>query len=195
MVKRLFDDCRLCEDRGVICVGDADDADFPCPHCNGWCSLCLEQPLAGQSGRPLVGSLLAAARRTAAGLELFEGYLCDFHTAAFNWYVMITPAMIGYLKPGDAYIIVQHIFEAHAFTVLYGYGQAKNSRDLEADAFRAVAAQRHARYGWDGFHVCPPDVASRAMLPDWVIWQFGDMRERRSLPSRARLTMWSIAND
>jgi hypothetical protein len=32
-VKRRFDDCPICENRGLICVGD-DDQDFPCPVCN-----------------------------------------------------------------------------------------------------------------------------------------------------------------
>jgi hypothetical protein len=42
MVKRLFDDCRLCENRGLICD---DDEDCAGPSCNAWYSLCLEQPL------------------------------------------------------------------------------------------------------------------------------------------------------
>jgi hypothetical protein len=187
-VKRLLDECRACENRGLICVGD-DDQDFPCPRCNCWCTGCLEQSDAEQ--RPRLGILLAAVRRTGAGLELFEGYLCDWHKR-FQGYIGIAPAMIGRLKPGDAFIAVQTIFERHAFVELYGYAEAQNHRALEAAASQAVATQRHSRYGRDGFFVCPPELAARAMVPDWVTWQVGAMGDQRILPSGARLTTWEI---
>jgi hypothetical protein len=189
-VKRIFEDCRVCENRGLICVGD-DDQDFPCPRCNGWCSLCLEQPLEGRHGRLMPGSLFAAVQRTPAGLELFEGYLCDWHKR-FDAYIGIAPEMIGRFKPGDAFIAVQTIFGTNAFVELYGYREAKNWRDLEADALRAVAAQRWSPYGLYGEYPCPPDLAARAAPPDWVTWQIGDMRDRRILPSGARLTTWAV---
>jgi hypothetical protein len=85
MLKRVFADCPSCENRGMICVGD-DDQDFPCQYCNRWCSLCRDQPLDGRQGRPVLGSLFAAVRPTPAGLELFEGYLCDWHKANFRSY-------------------------------------------------------------------------------------------------------------
>jgi hypothetical protein len=122
-VKRRFDDCPFCENRGLICVGD-DDQDFPCPRCNCWCPFCLEQPVAERTRRVMTGALFAAVQRTDAGLELFEGYLCDWHKL-FQGYIGIAPAMIGRFKPGDAFIAVQTIFETHAFVELYGYAEAK----------------------------------------------------------------------
>lgn len=47
-VKRRFEDCPACENRGVIC-----DYDFPCPLCNAMCPFCLEQPVTTRS--PQVG--------------------------------------------------------------------------------------------------------------------------------------------
>ncbi|KPV53317.1 hypothetical protein SE17_10345 [Kouleothrix aurantiaca] len=83
--KRLFQNCPVCENRGLICVGD-DDQDFPCPRCNCWCSVCLEQPRGEQS--PNIGALLAAVRRAGDDLECFEGYLCDEHKqfVGVYWY-------------------------------------------------------------------------------------------------------------
>jgi hypothetical protein len=194
-VKRFFEDCPACENRGLICVGD-DDQDFPCAHCNGWCSLCLEQPLAGRNGRPLLGSLLAAVRRTNVGLELLEGFVCDFHCGVFSRAVVSTPAMIGRLKPGDAFLLVQgQLLATHAFVELYGYAEAENWHELEADAFAAAAEQRWSPYGRHGFYVCPPELAARARVPAWVTWQVGEMVERRILPSRARLGTWAIVEE
>jgi hypothetical protein len=189
-VKRRFDDCPICENRGLICVGD-DDQDSPCPRCNAWCPFCLEQPVAERRPHVMDGALFAAVQRTDAGLELFEGYLCDWHKR-FQSYIGIAPAMIGRFKPGDAFITVQTFLERHAFVELYGYAEAENWRDLEADAFRAVAAQPWSPYGRYGEYPCPPELAARAVPPDWVTWQVGAIQERRELANGSRLTTWSI---
>jgi hypothetical protein len=137
------------------------------------------------------GPLFAAVQRTSAGLELFEGYLCDWHKR-FQAYIGIAPAMIGRFKPGDAFIAVQTLFEPHAFIELYGYAEAKNWRDLEADAFRAVAAQPWSPYGPYGEYPCPPELAVQAVPPDWMTWQVGELRERRVLANGSRLTIWAV---
>jgi hypothetical protein len=137
-------------------------------------------------------ALFAIVRRTSTGLEVFEGYLCDWHKANFRSYVGIAPAMIGRLTPGAAFIIVQGFIETHAFVELYGYGEAKNWRDLEADAFRAVAAQPWSPYGPHGDYPCPPDLAVRAVPPDWVTWQVGARQEQRVLANGSLLTTWAV---
>ena len=188
-LKRFFEECMVCENRGLICVGD--DQDFPCPRCNCWCPYCLEQSVQKRSPYRATGALFAAVRRTPAGLELFEGFLCDWHKV-FQGYIGIAPAMIGRLKPGDAFITVQTIMQTHAFTELYGYREAKNWQDLEADAFQAVAAQPWSPYGRYGDYPCPPELAQRAVVPDWVTWRVGELQNRRELANGSRLTTWSV---
>jgi hypothetical protein len=122
------------------------------------------------------GALFAAVRRTPAGLVLFEGYLCDWHKL-FQGYIGIAPAMIGRLKPGDAFITVQTFMERHAFVELYGYREAANWRDLEADAFQAVAGQPWSPYGRYGDYPYPPELAVRARPPDWVTWRVGAVQD------------------
>src|SRR5262245_55593566 len=134
-VKRLFEDCRLCEGRGVVCVGDADEADFPCPYCNSWCIGCMEQPLDRHS-HPLPGSLFAAVQHFLGGLRLLEGYLCDFHKMRFHSYSIIAPGMIGRFAAGAPYIVGSN------FVTLYGVGEAVNVQALAADAQQAIAEQR-----------------------------------------------------
>lgn len=107
-------------------------------------------------------------------------------------YTGTEPAMVGRFKPGDAFIAVQTIRKPHAFVELYGYAEAVNWRDLEEDAFRAVAAQPWSPYGRYGEYPCPPELAQRAVAANWVTWQVGAVRERRTMPSRARLTTWAI---
>jgi len=195
MVKQRFvDDCPVCENRGLICVGD-DDQDFPCPVCNAWCPFCLEHPIAERIPHVVTGVLFAAVRCTEAGLELFEGYLCDWHKANFRSYIGIAPAMIGRLTPGAAFITVQGFIETHAFVELYGYGEAKNWRDLEAGAFQAVATQSGSPYGPYEEYPCPPDLAVRAVPPDWVTWQVGTREEQRVLANGSRLTTWAVAEE
>ena len=41
---RLPIDCPRCENRGHIDFGD-DDVRLPCPLCNNWCMLCVQQSL------------------------------------------------------------------------------------------------------------------------------------------------------
>lgn len=101
--------------------------------------------------------------------------------------------MIGRFKPGDAFIAVQSFWQTHAFVELYGYAEAKNWRDLEADAFRAVDAQPWSPYGPRGDYPCPPDLAARAVVPDWVTWQSGAVQERRVLANGSFLTTWAVA--
>ena len=193
VVKRRLVDCAVCENRGLICVGD-DDSDFPCPRCNAWCPFCLEHPVTTRRPQVMDGVLFAAVRQADAGLELFEGYLCDWHKGVFRSSIGIAPAMIGRLKPGDAFIAVQSFFETHAFVELYGYGEAKNWRDLEAEAFDAMAAQRWSPYGAYGEFACPPELAQRAVAPDWMTWQIGDVRDRRVLANGSRLTTWAVSD-
>jgi hypothetical protein len=93
----------------------------------------------------------------------------------------------------DAFILVQsQLIATHAFVALYGYAEAENWHDLEADAFAAAAGQRWSPYGRHGFYRCPPELAARARVPEWVTWQVGDVVERRIVPSRARFSTWAI---
>src|SRR5262245_24441401 len=114
LTSRLLPNCPVCENRGMICVSD-DDQNFPCPSCNRRCAICLEQPADSRRPRVIAGSLFAAVRPTPMGLDLFEGYLCDWHKT-FRSAIGISPPMVGCLRPGDAFIIVQRLFETHAVT-------------------------------------------------------------------------------
>jgi hypothetical protein len=184
-VKRRREDCPACENRGLIYVG-GDDADFPCPYCNGWCTGCLEKPLDPRLTRPFLGSLFAAVQRFRGGLRLLEGYLCDFHKGRFNSYSIIAPGMIGRFAAGAPYIV------GSSCVMLYGIGEAANVEELAADARQATATQRcFPSRPWDCY-VCPPDLAARVVPPEWVRWQLGEVLERSMFSSGARVTTWVI---
>ena len=163
---RIFDDCPHCE-RGMILVG-GQDTPFPCPYCNPWCLRCLaDMPSPFTFSRPGIGDLLAGVTRTAAGDELFRGYCCDFHKL-FAGRSFIAPWMLDQEQypDGCAYIVTQHIMRPCAWVVFLGYGEATNWKALEADAFRAVEAQRGGRSdGVLGYADCPPELAARAEMP------------------------------
>jgi hypothetical protein len=129
--------------------------------------------------------MMKRTRRTAPCWMNFRIYSA---TSSFG----IVPAMIGRFKPGDAFITVQTFLERHAFVELYGYREAKNWRDLEADAFRALAAQPWSPYGPYGEYPCPPELAQRAVPPNWVTWPVGAIQERRVLANGSRLTTWAV---
>ena len=152
---RLSVDCPRCENRGHIDLDD--DRTLPCPLCNNWCNLCLEDvPTFVPITRPYRGGLIAGMRPIAKGETLFEGYACDYHKVTLKSYSYIAPLMVGRYQPGQAYLAAQ----GRVFVVQYAYGQAANWQELEEAARQVVASDRYAPYGLE-LYPCPAALAAR----------------------------------
>ena len=154
---RLPIDCPRGENRGHIELND--EATFPCPLCNSWCTLCLaDVPTFVPIIRPYRGSLIAGMRPTIDGEILFGGYACDYHKATLKSYSYIAPPMIGHFQPGEAYLAAQ----GRVFVVRYGYGEAANWQELEDAAQKVVASYRYAPYGSE-LYPCPAELAAQVV--------------------------------
>jgi hypothetical protein len=151
------EDCQHCESRRVVFVG-GQDTQLACPACSAWCLGCLEDwPQRFRPHRLMLGVHVAGMRRTPTGDALFKGFACDYHRSALNTYSGLPPWMVGPEYPlGTPFIAVQRPF---AFTMLLGYGEAANWKELHEEAWAAVQKQgRGTRWQGTTYYACPAEL-------------------------------------